>query len=85
MKDDLLEQYKSIRITIKANVQTIGRLIEQAEGLKKFAGGVQEPTVKAELDKQVCNLTNTINQLIAQTDDLFDKYSSFVEGVFTKK
>lgn len=90
MKNELLIQYGSIRTTIQTNLETIGKLIQQAEELKKIVeklngstDGTGETTVKESLKAQIDDIENTIASLIKQTGDLFDMYNKFVEQVFT--
>ena len=85
MKDALIEQYQAIRSTIRANVQTIGRLLEQAEMLKTVVAGIADTEAKLNLEKQIAEIETTISSLIHQTDELFDLYQQFVEKVFSHK
>ncbi len=82
MKNDLLIQYGAIRQTLKTNVQTIGKLIEQAESLKKMVETVADPKMKLSLEQEVKKVEDTIATLVFQTNDLFDKYDQFVDTVF---
>jgi regulator of replication initiation timing len=85
MKEALMEQYNSIRKTIKSNVETIGQLVAQAEALKKIVSSIAEPTVKLSIEKNIAEIETTIGSLIHQTDELFDQYQRFVEKVFSQK
>lgn len=81
----LSEQYKSIHETIRANAQTIGSLIQQAERLKKLADKLTDERVKASMTQHVAEIESTIQLLIQQSDDLFEKYNQFVEQLFQSK
>lgn len=85
MKDDLLIQYGAIRETIKNNVDTIVKLFEQAASLKKIVETVTDTETKNSLGEEVNKIEETIRSLVVQTNDLFDKYNKFVEGVFSNK
>lgn len=82
MKTDLLIQYGAIRQTIKTNVQTIGKLLEQAENLKKLVAAISDQATKDSLSSEVKKIEDSVGNLILQTDELFDKYEQFVESVF---
>jgi hypothetical protein len=84
MKDAILQQYTAIRETIKANVDTIGRLLKQADSLKRIAGTLPDEKTRTDLEKQITQIEATITTLISQTDDLFEQYNKFVETVFSK-
>ena len=83
MKNDLLVQYGAIRETIRTNVETIGKLIRQAESLKIIVESVAEPKTKQDLSNEISKIEETIGNLIVQTNNLFDKYNEFVEAVFS--
>lgn len=85
MKDAILQQYTAIRDTIRANVDTIGRLLRQADSLKKIAGDIEDVKIKTTLEKQIKDIELTISTLISQTDELFEQYNRFVESIFTSK
>lgn len=85
MREELIQQYASIRETIRANIQTIGKLIEQADGLKQVVDKISEPEVKVSLEHEIKNIEETITLLIQQTDRLFDSYNAFVKKVFSNK
>jgi hypothetical protein len=84
MKENLLVQYGSIRETIRSNVQTIGRLIEQAKKLKQLAEQIADNELKASMEEEVRNIDETIASLVQQTERLFDKYEEFVRLAFSK-
>lgn len=77
-------QYGTIRETIRSNVQTIGRLIEQAKRLKELAEQISDAGLKASVAEEVRNVEETIASLVSQTDRLFDKYEEFVKTAFSK-
>lgn len=85
MKEIVLQQYTSIRETIKANVQTIANLVRQAEILKKIVSSVADQTIKLDLEKNIAEIETTITTLIHQTDNLFEQYQRFVEQIFSQK
>jgi len=82
VQEVLLQQYQGIRETISANVKTIGKMVDQAKGLQKLAETMQEGDIKTSVEQQVKNIQNLIDQLIIQTQDLFDKYEDFVRKAF---
>lgn len=82
MQDNLLQQYRGIRETISANVDTIGRLLEQANKLRMLAETIQDGTVKLSVEKEAASLQNLIEKLIVQTQELFEKYEEFVRKAF---
>ena len=84
MQNDLLVQYGAIRETIRTNIDTIGRLLSQAENLKNIVDNVNDSDIKDSLQNEVEKIQNTVGELIVQTDRLFDKYSEFVKSVFNK-
>lgn len=73
-----------MRETIRANVQTIGRLIEQAKKLKQLAEQIADAPLKASMEEEVRNIDETIAALVQHTDRLFDKYEEFVKLAFSK-
>lgn len=80
-----IEQYNSIRDTIKANLATIRQLIRQAENLKRLVSSIEEQTIKESISIQIDTIESLIDNLITQTDKLFEQYQKFVQGVFSNK
>jgi len=86
MREELIAQYGGIRETIRTNIQTIGKLIQQAEALKGLVNRLTNDTeIKNSLEKEIEEIEGTIKSLITQTDRLFDSYNSFVAKVFESK
>jgi hypothetical protein len=83
MSSDLLKQYKIIRDAIRGNVETIGKLINQAEELHKTISSIDDEQLelKEKLVEGLQNIRNLIESLITQTDELFDEYNKFIQKV----
>ena len=84
MKDNLLIQYGAIRETISSNIETIGKLVRQAENLKGIIEKINGSTssdIKISLENQITEIEGTIQNLIEQTSKLFDKYNEFVDSI----
>ncbi|MFA5133673.1 MAG: hypothetical protein WC459_02615 [Patescibacteria group bacterium] len=86
MQNQLLIQYGAIRAMIGSNVETIKKLIDQAENLKKIVEGLGtgNEEIKRNINEEIAKIENTIGDLITQTENLFDKYNEFVKDVFSK-
>jgi len=71
---------------IGSNVETIKKLIDQAENLKKIVEGLGtgNEEIKRNINEEIAKIENTIGDLITQTENLFDKYNEFVKDVFSK-
>lgn len=82
MRDKLLVQYGAIRETMRTNIETIGRLIKQAEALKEIVSKVTDDQIKESLSDELGEIEGTIRTLLDQTDRLFDKYDEFVKTLF---
>lgn len=90
MKKELLAQFKDIKDTLSNNVDTIGRLINQAKSLSELAEKLDgtsqtEIETKQKLQEEVDNIQVTIANLIKQTQMLFELYDKFAEELFTSK
>jgi|WetSurMetagenome_2_1015567.scaffolds.fasta_scaffold216973_2 hypothetical protein len=86
MREELFAQYGAIRETIRTNIQTIGKLIQQAQSLKEIVAKITDNLqVKTDLEGEINQIEQTIANLIQQTDRLFDSYNEFVKKVFEQK
>ena len=87
MKTKLLEQYQTIRKTIASNVETIKSLFDHSKTLTELVSGLKESDCSDEivkkLEKQIEEINSSINQLILQTDQLFNLYDKFADDLFT--
>ncbi len=90
MKPQLLDQFKAIKDTLMSNVDTIGRLIQQAQTLSTLAEQIPgtntaERAAKEKLQEEVKNINASIATLIEQTKHLFELYDKFAEDLFNTK
>lgn len=90
MKPQLLEQFKAIRETLTNNVDTIGRLISQAQTLSQLAEQIPgtnqaDKSAKSKLQEEVKRIQESIASLIDQTKRLFELYDRFAEDLFENK
>lgn len=88
MKSELKQQYEAIRSTILTNVRTIGNLVDQSNKLKELVEKIKDDNgnsdIKTSLETEIKNIEGSIEKLVSQTETLFDKYSEFVDTVFSK-
>lgn len=84
MKNGFQDNYQNIRNLIKNNVDTIIKLVEQAQGLEKIVNSISdnapEKELKQKLEQQISDIRATIAQLVSQTEDLFKSYDEMVEA-----
>lgn len=90
MKPHFLEQFKAIQNTLTNNVDTIGRLIQQAQTLSQLAEKIPgtnpaEQKGREELQHEVQQIQESIGILVEQTKHLFELYDKFAEDLFQNK
>jgi hypothetical protein len=91
MKENFKEQFENLRLIIRANVVTIRSLGHQSESLSNIISMLEanETEEKKQLRSQLELLrkqfSDSLNQLVSQTDDLFNTYKNLIEKVFGKQ
>jgi arsenate reductase-like glutaredoxin family protein len=68
------DQYEQIRKAIRSNIAAIRNLLDQADNLYTIAQDVSDEPTKKKLSDSVQALYKSIDELIKQTDNLFDQY-----------
>jgi hypothetical protein len=81
MSHDVIEDYEAIRQTIKRNVQAIRALLAQADELSAIVVDMTDPEVKKSLTASVESLYKRIDELIEETDKLFNQFVKFAKSV----
>lgn len=87
MKALIQTQYDSIKKTILANIRTIKDLIDQTGRLEELVNtmeGKENKELKKSLQKELKKIENLIEELVTQTQHLFEEYNAFVETVYQK-
>ena len=86
MKKNFKQQFQSLRSIIQTNVDTLKKLLEQSDELSKIITVLRESSGGTEVVEQLSdlkkNVSNSIDILISQTEQLFNSYDRLVEEIF---
>ena len=72
--------FERMKKLIIFNLDTISKLVDDAEQMRKEVDASTDEALKASLLEQIDKMESSIQQLIKQTTELFDTYKQFVRG-----
>ena len=89
MKNNFKEQFRSIQSIIKTNASTIKDLIKQSEKLEEIINELSNTPgnteIKNSLEELKGKISESIETLIKQTQNLFEAYEKLIEEIFGNK
>ncbi|MFT4967762.1 MAG: Mg2+ and Co2+ transporter CorA [Candidatus Deianiraeaceae bacterium] len=87
MSSQVKNQFDNIKKLIDLNIESIGQLISQADGLEKIINDT-ESSLQAQVKKQLQdvrnNIVKSINGLMEHTNDLFKSYDDLIDTLSSK-
>ena len=72
--------YEHMKTLILTNLDTISKLVDDAEEMRQSVTTTKDETLKQTLLTQVDKMEESIEQLIKQTKDLFESYKKIVQS-----
>lgn len=86
MKDNISNQFKSLKSVIDSNIKTLDALIEQSKQLETLAQNISDTEAqsdtKEKLSKLRDNLNESIKELVDQTSKLFETYQTLLHELY---
>ena len=75
--DKSVNQLEDVRTAIQVNIESIKSLIEQANSLSEIITPIEDTVLRDKLAANLQGIYSTIDNLIENTDKLFDELKEF--------
>lgn len=72
-----VKQLEDVRSAIQVNIESIRSLFEQANALNEIIESVEDQELHGKLAENLKGIYRTIDQLIQNTDNLFDELKEY--------
>ena len=87
-KREIVLQNDNIRNSIQRNIETIKKLIEESDDIKRIIEQLKKQEFNKvawqDLEKILQNINRSIKDLLDQTNLLFDSYKKLIQFTFKK-
>lgn len=81
--DKSVNQLEDVRTAIQANIESIKSLLKQANSLAELIEPMEDTDLRNKLAETLEGIYHTIDQLIENTDLLFDELKEYVATTVT--
>jgi chromosome segregation ATPase len=79
-----IEEYEAMRTAIQSNIEAIRSLLTEAKSLNDLVDNISDNTeLKEQLEQHLQSLHKSIDNLVEQTNALFEQYIKLANSVVT--